>query len=542
MSFEQERKELLMAKEESDRLIFEIRSRLGAALAADSKNSELRAAVDKELLKASDRDSFVRAFIAKSGEDYFKARVENERDFAAFASEFILLVSQLEEGIKNKTLRGEERSAMLLRISSMSDSWIEKKSGAWREGTMNETALKSSLMKMLGETEREVAVFLEYTEALTSENNQKQCERATLVLDKIKAWRDALAVAYIPDTEENYALINSIREEIASLRADIPKMGTTTVVRHTLHTIDGLIKTAGSLPVGGKKLSAKHKITGFGAATAENIKSGECDELSAAVFVLESLSTSDEFLEEMRGLLAPVGLPEMPRPFIPAEDAHYARIQAAIDRAVEDGRQARERGDKATLASCATALQNYIKTRDTYVASKQAEVTKAMDEYNRILARSTRKGVYDDLMRKVRDVQRVFTGESLVDYGTRAEIMAENGVGNLAEIVRDYIAAATRDNRDRMDEIDGLFVSIKESYNTEERLLGQSKMVGEVLPEHEVDFVTEQIATPEMDDAMLDALFGKMGDAVTEEKPKETEPDRNVEAEFDAILGRIAEK
>ncbi len=415
---------------------------------------------------------------------------------------------------------------------------------------MSTEVIKTQLIAAVQATRRDAYQFSEYALGAKGENTEKARDRATKACEALDRVVETLRGANIPDTEEAYAIAAAIRESLVDMREDIPSLGGTPRLLKTIKNIEAQASGISMVPEKGRKLSGRHKIEGFKDADETTIGKGECDELSAAVYVLESLNTSDEFLEEMRGMLMPADLPEMPRPFIPAEDAYYQTMQAAIERAVNDGRLARERGDKVTLATCVNAIQNYTKTRDTYVATKQAEVTKAMNEYNRILARSTRKGVYDDLMRNVRDVQRVFTGESLVDYGTRAEIMAENGVRNLADIVREYIAAATRDNRDKMDEIDGLFVSIKESYNTEERLLLQSRDIDSVLPEHEVDFLADQVAMPEMDDAMLDALFGKMdetpvateresGAVETVNTEAEEKPKENVEDRFADILSQL---
>lgn len=517
MAFDEQRRQLAAAKAENDRLILEIRTKMNGVIALDPKNAEIRTVLGQELARYENRDKLVRLFVAKSGEDYFAARLDNEKAFSGFAAEFMSLLGQLEEGVGSKSLRHEERAAILKRITDMTDTWVGNKTAEWKIGGMNESKLKTQLLAIIDQTIRDLSDFSEFASTLVNEDNISPRDRATQTYEHLAGYREKIAGAYIADTDENYAILAAIREGLASVREDIPKIGTTFHMKQTLRAVDEAIEKASRAAITGRKLSPKSTLDTFGGSDNDAIAAKSADELGAAIYILRSLNMSQELFDELGAKLAPKVSPIPPKVYVPHADPEYLSFDASINEWTEMAKQAYQSGDMELAQTYLDAVDQYKEAKDDHVATEQEKAKKAMDEWRRAMAMNQRGAAHKAIIEKFKEIAKVFTGESLVSYGARATIMVDMGVSDLGELFREYVDAAMVGDVDTMDRVDGLLINIKQSYDAQRVIREQEGHVKETGVEVE-EKLDEPLVRPKVaDQAKLAERLGGLATApVTE--------------------------
>ncbi len=463
MALEELRGQLAKVKADNDRLLIALKDKMNAIMQLD-KGSDIKNLLTTQLARFDSRRTGIRLFFALSGEDFFKARIKNEEDFTGFASALDTILCDLEDGIRSRSLNHDSRTALLNRIKTMSDAWMETKNERWTT-ELNESQLKTQLLALLAQTRKDIESLSKYS-VYVDEDTTTIRERATQIYEKIEGYQRLLNGGYVADTQENYELMAGVKDSIGDVREQIAGFATSVKMTIALEGLDTQMeKVAGAKSAGRKLNPKKDVITPFTPVSPEALKNEEVDELSCAIYMIQQLGIANEtFAEAKKQFDVPTEIP--PMPIVPnlQIDPQHLSLSGNMDQIKRQIAEALGRGDKLTAAKLTktyatvkTALETYDqKVMGTYNAELerwQGEITR----YN--------NNPYASIIALFEKTYAVFTGKSLVSYKTRAKIMAEQEVYDMSELFQRYIDASMKGDRTTLINIRGLLKTVITEYN-----------------------------------------------------------------------------
>lgn len=374
---------------------------------------------------------------------------------------------------------------------------------------MNDSEIKTQLLGLIRQTKDEVYTFCEYASTLVSEDTVSPRDRATKTFESLERFEKSLETAFIADTQDNLKLVEAIRDQLASIRHDVPGLATSFRLNHTLINLGRNIEKAAKAPEGGRKLLFKPKLEPFVEGSDDAFKESRADELTASVYILERLNMSEELFSELGGKMKRGEMPRPPRPYVAATDPDYNMFQTSIAEYTEMARQAYQSGDMELAQAYLDAADAQTEARDIYLAGKQEEMAKALAQYKKAMTVYKKQNPHENIVEQFKEISRVFTGEGLVSYTTRAKIMADMGVGDLGELFRQYVDAAMDGDKDTMDNIYGLLINIKQTYDAQRKIAEQNLEVAEAIPVIEEEETEAVKAKPRQVDAdRMARMFG----------------------------------
>lgn len=323
---------------------------------------------------------------------------------------------------------------------------------------MNNSKIKTQLLDLIRQTKSEISTLCEYPSPFVSK------DKGTKVNEFLARFEKGLEDAPIADTEKSLALAKAIREQLASIRCDIPGADMPPHLEEALLALGDSIEELANVPKGGRKFFFfKPKLEPFVAGGEDAFREGKADELTAAVYILGRFSISEEIWEESGVITKPQEMPKPPRPFIPETDPEYLAFQLEIDDCSANAERARQSGDMELSQSYLEAKERHTKARDAYLAGKQEEMTKALADFREAMVASKRTNPHEKIIEQFKGVSELLTANGGVSYIDRAKAVAVVGGFTLGELLRGYIKAAMDGDKDTMDEIFGLLINIKQS-------------------------------------------------------------------------------
>lgn len=467
MALEELRAELAKVKSNNDRLLIALKDKLNAIMQLD-KGGDIKNLLSTQLARFDSRKTGIRLFFAASGEDFFKARIKNEEDFAGFAAAFNTILEDLEDGIRSRSLSHDNRTALLNRIKTMSDAWIETKNERWTT-ELNESQLKTQLLALFEQTKKNIESLGKYARHLVDEDTTDIRARASEIYEKIEGYQRMLGAGYIADTQENFELVSSVRDTISLVREDIAGFATDIRMEMTLEGLDEqMAKVVGAKSAGKKLNPKKDVIEPFTTITPEALKKEEVDELGCAIYMIQQLGMARETFAKVKSIFAPeLTMQKTPMPTLPnfATDPNCLAFDGNIAQLKEQGAAAMAAGEIETALSIKQMLDELVADKETYKAGAMEgyrEAMKTWREQNRV---SANKNPYATIISMFEKTYAVFSGKSLVSYKTRAKIMADQEVYDMNDLFQRYIDASMKGDRTTLINIRGLLKTVITEYS-----------------------------------------------------------------------------
>lgn len=559
MALEEIRSQLAKVKADNDRLLIAIKDRMNAIMQAD-KGGDIKNLLTTQLARFDSRKTGIRLFYALSGEEYFKARIKNEEDFAGFAGAFESILEDLEDGIRSRSLNHDTRTALLNRIKTMSDAWIETKNERWTT-ELNESQLKTQLLALLAQTRKDIEALSKYS-VYTDEDTTTIRERATQIYEKIEGYQSQLGAGYIADTQENYEIVAAVKEGLGEVRGNIAGFATTIKMQMALEGLDeDMGRVAGAKSAGRKLNPKKDVVAPFVAVSPAALKNEEVDELGCAIYMIQQLGIANETFAAAR---AQFGLPETipPMPLAPnlEMDPQHLSLSTNMEQIKQQIRTALERGDQLTAARLTKTYATVKKALETYDGGVMKKYDEELTGWQGTIDKIN-QNPYAGIIALFEKTYAVFSGKSLVSYKTRAKIMAEQEVYDMSELFQRYIDASMKGETTTLINIRGLLKTVITEYNAARTNLGleADPAVAEIIAmEKKLDQLDAEmekengnpLAEPELSAeelALLDAMKAQLAKEdgttvtatpVTGDAPKvNTEPEPKID--IDAFLASL---
>lgn len=559
MAIEEIRSQLAKAKADNDRLLIDIKARMNAIMGID-RGGDIKNLLTTQLARFDSRKTGIRLFYALSGEEYFRARIKNEEDFAGFAAAFSSILEDLEDGLKSRSLNHDTRTALLNRIKTMSDAWIETKNERWTT-ELNESQLKTQLLALLAQTRKDIESLSKYS-VYTDEDTTTIRERATQIYEKIEGYQRQLGAGYIADTVENYEVVAAVKEGIGAVRENIAGFATTIKMQMALEGLDEDMERVAGAKSAGRKLNPKKDVVApFVAVSPAALKNEEVDELGCAIYMIQQLGIANETFAAAR---AQFGLPDTipPMPLSPnlEMDPQHISLSTNMEQIKQQIRVALERGDQLTAARLTKTYATVKKALETYDGGVMKKYQTELDGWNAIISKIN-ENPYAGIIALFEKTYAVFSGKSLVSYKTRAKIMAEQEVYDMSELFQRYIDASMKGETATLINIRGLLKTVITEYNAARTNLGLEadpavaeiiamekkldQLDAEMEKENENPLAETELSAEEI--ALLDAMKAQLAredgvaapaTPVTGDAPKvNTEPEPKID--IDAFLASL---
>ena len=463
MSIQEERRALAEVKAQNDRIIAEIKGKLERAIAIEKKIKKFDYSREQALLDTfSNRAELVRSFVTTGGEGYFTARLENEKAFTAFATEYMGFVDKLSAALEGKRPDLAKRDVAIEVLETRHDAWHETKNSNWKVGIgeMNETKLKSSLLDMIERTTEDLERFAKKAVTLDGENTTVALSLAPDIIDVLDKFKEKLIAGYIADTENNFKYVENIRAIIAGIRGSITGRTARNKINNALEELEREFGKFEKCETTGKQIDKKKVIEPFSAGTAGAVKEGKADELASAVFVLTNLNVNEEFFatameEAIAKFSVGVG-------YNAEEDPFYIKMKAQAGVFADQIRKEKA-SPRPNLVSIKAAMDNVkliLAKAEKYRGDKEKEAQAKLTSSLGALREQ-------EIVSNFQEVASLFTSRANVPYSVRAQTMEQNGLSDLGDLYQQYLTAAYVGDKETMVGIKALLDATKEILNPE---------------------------------------------------------------------------
>lgn len=537
MEYQNYREELTRRKADNDALIGDIKSRLtkynkkfvkkkGFFWRLFHRKKAERSTEEKLLSRFSDRRELVCPFIKEKGEEYFRKRIENEIAFKSYAEEFSSLLGNLEKAALTKGKDAKLQKERLLGVmTEKTEAWSKNKTQYWRED-MQETVLKSELIALFDQTIDDLKLFADGSSAMKNAEGKEDARLADKTRKDLEKYREVILGCSVLDTDGNYYIADDIREELATIRKDLPKMASERIVKSALAQVDKLTMELKEEKNEGRNLGIYKKLKPFAVANEKTLVSREkIDELAASVFVLERLTINQDFFDAMDARIQrKVDSLSMPHDF--AKDETYLALKAKATECAKEIRKlkADPKCSKMKLAGYVELLKACDGQIKDYETKKLKEV-RASVEASKEIARLQKTCA------SFKEVGEIFTSKSGVSYLERAKIMAETQTYDFRNMYEEFVSALLNGDKETLLSIRAKLQAMVEEFNTRR---GRDILSEVEEAEREAEAFGLDMegvyADPDtvIDEAALDDLLGEYDDEapiapVVEEPVKEAE-------------------
>lgn len=516
MSIQDQRRALAEIKAGNDRLITEIKTKLERAIAIEKRVKKLDYSREQALLDIfSNRAELVRSFVTTSGEGYFTARLENEKAFTAFATEYVGFVDKLSAALEGKHPDIAKRDVAIEVLETRHAAWHETKNFNWKVGIgeMNETKLKSSLLDMIERTTEDLERFTKKAITVDGENTSDALMLTPQILDVLEKFKEQIIAGYLADTEGNFKYVENVRSIIAGIRNNMIGFSAKNKVQDALEDLTSVIAKFDKCETTGKTLDKKKTIDPFLPGSSENVAADKADELSSAVYVLTNLNVNQEFFATAGQRMADKIAKEC---FYNAEeDPIYVSLMKKAGMFADQVRKEKA-APKPNPAALKAAFDNFQYVKAQAEKHRQAKEKEAQSKLSQSM------GSLRDMRvtQKFQEIADLFTSESNVPYRVRASIMEQNGLSDLGTLYQEYLTAAYLGDKEKMIGIEALLKSTKEILNPEKYKDEVETELGEV-DRVEMGILDEDTETISMD--MLDIDLGELEGFGTEMETPVTE-------------------
>lgn len=542
MDYQSYREELTRRKTENDELIADIKNRLtrynkkyvkkkGFFWRLFHKTPKGKSTEEKLLSQFSDRRGLVCPFIKDKGEGYFQKRIENEKSFKSYAEEFSSLLENLEKVALEKGKDADVQKQRLLGVmTEKTEAWLKNKTQYWRED-MQETVLKSELIALFDQTIDDLKLFADGSSAMKNAEGKEDARLADKTRKDLEKYREIILGCSLLDTDGNYYIADDIREELATIRKDLPKMASERIVKSALTQVDKLTMELKAEKNEGRTLGIYKKLKPFAVANEKTLLSKEkIDELSASVFVLERLTINQDFFDAMDARIQrKVESLSMPHDF--ATDETYLSLKAKATECAKEIRKlkADPKCSKMKLAGYVELLKACDGQIKDYESKKLKEV-RASVEASKEIARLQKTCA------SFKEVGEIFTSKSGVSYLERAKIMAETQTYDFRKMYEEFVSALLNGEKDTLLSIRAKLQAMVEEFNTRR---GRDILSEVEEAEREAEafgFDMEGVyADPDtvIDESALDDLLGEYDDEPA--TPVQEQPVKEAEGKVETV-------
>ena len=459
MAIKDLRAALLAVKKENAEERARILSLLESAIQlAEKKKAEAKR--ESELLRGLSSDAaLTRIVIRKSGEEYLKERLQNEKELSGFLSSLSPIAELLKKSLSGFRVDAKAREDALSALETRYNAWYKNKNSDWTKGLtdMNETRIKSQLLAVIDGALDDFAAFRDKAANLTEERTGTALTLTEKTITEIGKLRESLSATYIADTEENYTLAVGLIDAIAAIRGKITSIAPTIYVNNGLRDAAKYADLLVESPATGKKLSDRKNLTPFVAPSVEAITKGQADEFASAMFVFDKLAVNNEFFENVKTMVGESLSKSKILDY--KEDQVYIGLKTQADTLATTVRQLQAAGNNP--GALKVAYNNFLSVKeklDRRVRTINEENARQFEQQMRTL---DQLNVSD----KFSEIANLFTGTSSIPYALRASIMIASGTCDFAELFTEYLTAATLGDKNKMIEIEGKLAVMKKRFN-----------------------------------------------------------------------------
>lgn len=448
MSFEKEREELDVLREENKRLsksVCAILEKLATGQKKDDKQ------IEETITFFKDYDALSFCYIAETGTKYYAKKLQREKRLNLFLKE-------MENSLKRAvSLPKKERLEKIQKTKNAIEQWREGK----EKIDMTNTQIKEQLVKILEKTLKDVKMYNDALEYLPTETAGEEKRKQTLI-DSAKNTAQALSEAMeeiqassIEDGDKAKKIANEMIDRIKAVR-DVLPTAMPSKMRQALQALN--MSVSGWQEIGKQKSLFKKgvELDRIVSLTPENLakEAGNADELTSAIFVIEKVTANAEFSSD-QVLRAMEDFDRIDAENSLKNDVIYQRWEKKKDDLVEK-------------------LKTTPKTSPLYISlvNDTMKITQELNAYTLKKNKKNAERVKRDealtqdlyqMCQEFTDVARMYDFTSRLSFKNRVQLMAEVGIYDFSALFEEYVNALYRGDNETVKKVRLTITSLKKA-------------------------------------------------------------------------------